>query len=867
MRTLLKLLIAFSLIGILALTFVRFGPELDLRALFDTENPASLQQEGALIQAQKRLGSLRAAIFDRSALTDGDVQVQTETLLTRMEEDLLTAVIFRVSTGEGVWYRSGLASVRPEITEEDSLFYKADPFADFIRAAQKHHLSVYALLDAGTEPDTAALVTELMKQYRISGVILENPDPAAVPALISQTSSLGLLLGENADADVWEDVMQSAAPAILLASGSERWREVLPTGTKICELLPPEDTAAGSTLLSLRTRVGKESESGFVIEDYYRYLDDPEATPLFTGLLRTASAGLPELNNLEIPRTLAVTYPADRFETTGSTVFIMGTSDPAQPLLMDGEEIVRGEGAGCFGILVELGRGENIYTFTQGSESAEITIIRTTGSTGGISRITRITQNSAFPQDPYGVDSNETITLSCIAPAGGKVTAELNGRTVVLAQAAAAQQGVPAVFSGKITLDPNDYPRDETISIGAVTYTLTYNGEVSRCVSQGEVFVAGWNVPLMIRQTSELANLLRDEDDDESIYGTFKQNAVLKVSGKEKTSRDGESTIAYRLADGGYVLGWNYEVVTGTPLPDFIVPDTISVLSDPKGETLVLCEQLPGVISSRSGNRLILDFYGASFAAQNPTIESEMIESAELAVTDFGCRMTLALCEDADLWGWHVSQIDGRTELYLKRSPVRSDDPLRPLDGITVMLDAGHGGSDVGALGIAQTLGPDEADLNLAVVIAAKYCLEQLGAEVTLTRSDDLTPDIKYTIYQRLAQADEEKPDIFLSVHHNSAALTRDHNVTTRMEAYYFEPASAAFAEQLMTTLPALLDRAGEAVPGRYYVTRMTYAPAVLLEVGFVINPWQYEECSDPSVIYTTGCGIAQSILAMIPEG
>ena len=72
--------------------------------------------------------------------------------------------------------------------------------------------------------------------------------------------------------------------------------------------------------------------------------------------------------------------------------------------------------------------------------------------------------------------------------------------------------------------------------------------------------------------------------------------------------------------------------------------------------------------------------------------------------------------------------------LYLKPAPKRGDTFGKPLSGVSVMLDAGHGGSDPGAMGVAGESGPAEAQLNLAVTQALKYRLEQLGASVSPRR-------------------------------------------------------------------------------------------------------------------------------------
>ena len=213
------------------------------------------------------------------------------------------------------------------------------------------------------------------------------------------------------------------------------------------------------------------------------------------------------------------------------------------------------------------------------------------------------------------------------------------------------------------------------------------------------------------------------------------------------------------------------------------------------------------------------------------------------------------------MWGYDLYYQDGKSYLYLKPAPKAGGSYARPLEGVTVLLDPGHGGGDPGAMGVAGETGPAEAQLNLAVSQAAKYRLQQLGAKVALTRTDDS----KVSLYERVDISTETRPDIFLSIHHNSGVLTGNMNQARRMECYYFEDGSRPFAQALMDRLPGLIGRPGtEPEQARYYVTRQTANPAVLLEVGFMVNPLEYEECIDRLTILKTACGVAEAVVDIV---
>lgn len=99
-----------------------------------------------------------------------------------------------------------------------------------------------------------------------------------------------------------------------------------------------------------------------------------------------------------------------------------------------------------------------------------------------------------------------------------------------------------------------------------------------------------------------------------------------------------------------------------------------------------------------------------------------------------------------------------------------------------MLLDAGHGDTDAGAMGAGGQSAPLEKDANLAVARAAQYRLEQLGATVEMIRTDDTFLSLE----QRNAKITELRPDFFIAVHHNSVALNNDATTPAERNAIYF---------------------------------------------------------------------------------
>lgn len=356
-----------------------------------------------------------------------------------------------------------------------------------------------------------------------------------------------------------------------------------------------------------------------------------------------------------------------------------------------------------------------------------------------------------------------------------------------------------------------------------------------------------------VRTTGWITSLLYDPSGDGYINETVRQGAVSTVVACAETLRDGYKTWAYQLASGDFVLASNVEVLDSAPAASFTGAAASAADS---GEVLVFeGAGTPLAYTSTKDNTLSVRLYTADVASDFTVTDSSMVKGVTVSPLDGGVELLFEF--DAPLWGHSVEYENGTVKLYLKRTPVLSGDLLAPLAGVTVLLDPGHGGQDIGAMGAAGADAPCEKDVNLAVALAAKERLEQLGATVRMTREDDSFP----SLVDRNRMIVETQPDFFISVHHNSLALTQDTSAASGTEAYYFYDASAALAESLVNNVTNAASRpALGAKWSYYYVTRSTVCPAVLLEVGFMVNPAEYGEITGEANIRAAGAAVAQSV-------
>lgn len=156
-------------------------------------------------------------------------------------------------------------------------------------------------------------------------------------------------------------------------------------------------------------------------------------------------------------------------------------------------------------------------------------------------------------------------------------------------------------------------------------------------------------------------------------------------------------------------------------------------------------------------------------------------------------------------------------------------------DGFTVVLDAGHGGQDGGAIG--NDTGVAEAGLNLAVAKLVQSKLLAEGVNVIMTRTDEKALDDtkRKDMAERRRVLRSEGVDIVVSIHMNKF---NDRSIRGAM-AYYMKGSAdgqalaACVIDSLCTDLS---QKKRDPNPGDYFVLRECSAPAVLVECGFLSN-------------------------------
>ena len=170
-----------------------------------------------------------------------------------------------------------------------------------------------------------------------------------------------------------------------------------------------------------------------------------------------------------------------------------------------------------------------------------------------------------------------------------------------------------------------------------------------------------------------------------------------------------------------------------------------------------------------------------------------------------------------------------------------------------IFVDAGHGGNDPGAV----ANGIQEKDVVLPISLKLGQALQSMGYTVYYTRTNDVEIDLE----PRVAEAERVNADVFVSVHAN--ALAPGNSGISGTETYHSRTSIvgkelASYVHSQIISGTGATDRSVRGAG--FYVTTKTSMPAILVETGYVTNPNEARNLSNPSYQKQMADAIAKGI-------
>lgn len=227
-----------------------------------------------------------------------------------------------------------------------------------------------------------------------------------------------------------------------------------------------------------------------------------------------------------------------------------------------------------------------------------------------------------------------------------------------------------------------------------------------------------------------------------------------------------------------------------------------------------------------------------------------------------GSGEILAVLAEQD--GWFQVSYEGKTAWLAAWLVVAASVTDTPGAKRIVVLDAGHGGSDPGAIG--ATL--QEKEVNLKITQKVGELLKQKGITVFFTRTNDSFVELE----ERANIANSLNASLFVSIHNNASNIS----AASGIETYFYAPnsnpdlyaqrdARSELANAIQTELVYQLQRQNRGVKeANLSVLRNTQMPSALVEVAFITNPTEESLLQNNDFINRAAQGITNGIIAFM---
>ncbi|MDH7481569.1 MAG: N-acetylmuramoyl-L-alanine amidase [Armatimonadota bacterium] len=523
--------------------------------------------------------------------------------------------------------------------------------------------------------------------------------------------------------------------------------------------------------------------------------------------------------------SISLNYPEDGASISSKRIRIAGKATPNSKVMVNGKEMYV-HSSGTFAGIVDLVPGENTLraTATLDGQTAEVVL--------------RVTCTVPSPPDPAGVEilkesiepsgdlefrPGDEVVVSFRGTPGRTASFAIEGLSDNVAMVEAEGSNGWSLYKGSYRITNSDNLKGAQIKVALTDGKLTETAFAS-----GKLSVRSSRIPEIAEVTGRRA-IVRSSPD--GAWDMIWPSGIVA----EVTGRVGHML---RLSMPGGKEGWVYDeavriLPAGTPIPRAAI-GTVSVIPSDYGVKINLgvSQKLPFEITETVAPPTIeLTIYGGYSDTDwiSRQLDGMIKELQWLQPAKDVYRLRVVL-NQKHLWGYDAHYEDGALVLEIKKAPKLAAPPYSPLRDLVVVLDAGHGGRESGAIGPGGLM---EKEVNLDITRRLARELRKKGARVVLTRTKDVTVSLD----ERPLIAAAAKADILISIHNNSVPSSADPIKARGVSTYWYHPQAMELSEYIYR-------RALEVgVPGfgNIYSNLAIIRPhrmiAVLIEGAFMSNP------------------------------
>ena len=562
-------------------------------------------------------------------------------------------------------------------------------------------------------------------------------------------------------------------------------------------------------------------------------------------LILTHSGTSPALG--EDQDELYLAYPPSEHETSAEQIFLIGTAPGA--VSVNGSPIEQND-AGHFAPSFPLEMGENEFTLHHDDQEISVEVTRVSAipeppEGGGF------VSDSVTPSQPIARLPEELICLEAIGSPQGKVQVTLNDRAISLKPQ--PKNLLPPNY-GVLTGNneplgkPNQlyqgcFTAENPENLGNPVYTMNLGEETFTASDTGDITILSREELEVIEVTADEGVARTGPDTSYTRLTPLPKGTMATVNGREGDW--------LRLQYGAWINGEDTEL---KPNISPVQTTIRGIRGEQKAEAteIIFPLQIPVPVSVKQGDdQFSLTLHHTTAQTHNIHLDDDpLIQRLDWKQIDSDTvEYTFQLKSDQQ-WGYDLHYEDTNLILSLKHPPERTGN----LAGMSILIDPGHGGDDLGAKG--PTGYPEKE----AVLVTSKLLqeeLEQRGATVYMTRETD--KDV--SLQERMAMINEIKPTIALSVHYNALPDDGDAINTKGIGMFWYNPPAHDLSVFLHNYLVEELNRPSYGIFwNTLALTRPHTTLAVLLELGFMINPDEFEWIIDPQAQAELTAKLAEGI-------
>ena len=541
------------------------------------------------------------------------------------------------------------------------------------------------------------------------------------------------------------------------------------------------------------------------------------------------------------PITVQYPYEKMRIPRGAKEIFIFGQVNLPQPVTLDiNGQAVEVYKNGAFVAFLPVENGDFAFVLTAKSGNQTVQAVRHVKVPGAnikdFTKEASFDKEEIFPQRRVEVLPGDTVNLYARGTPGAQVKAQLgnlkNGKNILMKEDTAH----PGTYRGTFIVDPKQAEKSTKI-----IYQMTGGPDDSKAkiTAPAKIYVRDGKKPFTYAQVTKPGVKVRKlPTSSGNLYPDYRAYGVLRVTGERANQ--------YRLWLSDTESAWLEKKNLKDAKNPENEPNILSFIRTDTTDThtrfvFTLSRAVPIKIHEYNDHIELTLYYVDGFEQNfslddtSPVVSNiQWSEPAEKAVS-----FRFQLRKEAKLWGHAYNFEDNQLVVDLVHEPVRTPTTGKPLDGVRIVIDAGHSPHRQvpydGAIGPTGYL---EYEATIALAEELKPKLEKAGATVIMTREGNN----KMSLQDRYQKAMDEEAHLFISLHYNALPETIDPLARPRgFSVYYNYPHSFALAEAVYNSFVknVPLPDDGMIANDVLFIPRISQFPSILVENAYLILPEQ----------------------------